>query len=186
MLKSRKTLNKNKSSGFVLDQTILGVSLASGFAVIALGLGAYAILSGSFNNPASATITTEQSTEISTSQPESYSTGLDSTDSSSVNVSTSTADRQPISETNPVKEAPASNTTADRQPISEINPAKEASASNAAVIDVPITHDYLIVWGDTLSELAVSNNVPMSDLVDLNHIQNPDLIYAGNIMKFPN
>ena len=162
MLKSRKTLNKNKSSGFVLDQTILGVSLASGFAVIALGLGAYAILSGSFSNQASATITTEQSTEISTSQPESYSTELDSTDSSSVNVSTSTADRQPISETNPVK---------------------EASASNAAVIDVPITHDYLIVWGDTLSELAVSNNVPMSDLVDLNHIQNPDLIYAGQKLR---
>lgn len=184
MLKSRKTLNKNKSSGFVLDQTILGVSLASGFAVIALGLGAYAILSGSFNNKASATITTEQSTEISTSQPESYSTELDSTDSSSVNGSTSTAYRQPISETNPVKEAPASN--ADRQPISETNPVKEASASNAAVIDVPIAHDYLIVWGDTLSELAVSNNVPMSDLVDLNHIQNPDLIYAGNTMKFPN
>lgn len=184
MLKSRKTLNKNKSSGFVLDQTILGVSLASGFAVIALGLGAYAILSGSFNNQASATITTEQSTEISTSQPESYSAELDSTDSSSVNVSTSTADRQPISETNPVKEAPASN--AGRQPISETNPVKEASASNAAVIDVPITHDYLIVWGDTLSELAVSNNVHMSDLVDLNHIQNPDLIYAGNTMKFPN
>ena len=161
MVKSRKTLNKNKSSGFVLDQTTLGVCLASGFAVIALGLGMYAISTGIFDEPVSATIATEQSTSISTSQS-SYNDELDSTESSSSDGSTASVDREPISESNPVKEAPAT------------------------VAIAPITHDYLIVWGDTLSELAVSNDVPMSALVDLNHIENPDLIYAGDKMKIPN
>lgn len=165
MMKSRKNLNKNKSSGFVLDQTTLGVCLASGFAVIALGLGMYAISTGIFDKPVSATIATEQSTSISTSES-SYNDELDSTDSSSSDGSTS-VDREPISESNPAKEAPDTEGT-------------------APVVIAPITHDYLIVWGDTLSELAVSNNVPMSALVDLNHIENPDLIYAGDTMKIPN
>lgn len=178
MVKSRKTLNKNKSSGFVLDQTTLGVCLASGFAVIALGLGMYAISTGIFDEPVSATIATEQSTSISTSQS-SYNDELDSTESSSSDGSTASVDREPISESNPVKEAPDT----DREPISESNPVKEAPATVAIA---PITHDYLIVWGDTLSELAVSNDVPMSALVDLNHIENPDLIYAGDKMKIPN
>lgn len=176
MLKSRKTLNKNKSSGFVLDQTTLGVIMASAFAVMALGLGGYGILSGSFDKPASATITTEQSTGISTSRSESYSTDLDSIDSSS-------SDSSPSDD---VSASDSSQSNGGRKPISESNPVKEASGSNATVINAPITHDYLIVWGDTLSELAVSNDVPMSSLVDLNHIQNPDLIYAGDTMKIPN
>lgn len=173
MVKSRKTLNKNKSSGFVLDQTTLGVCLASGFAVIALGLGMYAISTGVFDEPVSATIATEQSTSISTSES-SYNDELDSTESSSSDV-----DREPISESNPVKDAPGT----DKEPISESNPVKNASATG---VIAPITRDYLIVWGDTLSELAVSNDVPMSALVDLNHIENPDLIYAGDTMKIPN
>lgn len=161
MAESRKKLNKNKSSGFVLDQTTLGVCLASGFAVIALGLGMYAISTGIFDEPVFATIVTEQSTSISTTES-SYNDELDSTESSSSDGSTSSVDKEPISESNPVK---------------------EASTTGAIV---PTTHDYLIVWGDTLSELAVSNDVPMSTLVNLNHIENPDLIYAGNKMKIPN
>lgn len=168
MVKSRKTLNKNKSSGFVLDQTTLGVGLVGSFALISLIMGAYAVTSGVFDQPVSAEISISQSTMVSTNQA-SYidDSNSKSEESSSIETDTSTVDREPISESNPVKEAPD-------------------TEANATAVSAPITHDYLIVWGDTLSELAVSNDVPMSTLVDLNHIKNPDLIYAGDIMKFPN
>lgn len=45
------------------------------------------------------------------------------------------------------------------------------------------TQVYRIVWGDTLSELAVKFGVPMQRLVDDNNIKNPDLIYAGNSLR---
>ena len=43
--------------------------------------------------------------------------------------------------------------------------------------------NYRIVWGDTLSELAVRFGVPMQRLVNDNNIKNPDLIYAGNNLR---
>ena len=45
------------------------------------------------------------------------------------------------------------------------------------------TQTYRIVWGDTLSELAVKFKVPMQQLVKDNNIKNPDLIYAGNSLR---
>lgn len=45
------------------------------------------------------------------------------------------------------------------------------------------TQTYRIVWGDTLSELAVKFGVPMQRLVEDNNIKNPDLIYAGNSLR---
>ena len=45
------------------------------------------------------------------------------------------------------------------------------------------TQTYRIVWGDTLSELAVKFKVPMQQLVEDNNIKNPDLIYAGNSLR---
>ena len=45
------------------------------------------------------------------------------------------------------------------------------------------TTNYRIVWGDTLSELAVKFKVPMQQLVNDNNIKNPDLIYAGNSLR---
>lgn len=41
---------------------------------------------------------------------------------------------------------------------------------------------YLIVHGDTLSEIAAKFSIPMGRLVAWNRIKNPDLIYAGHAL----
>src|SRR5699024_10207528 len=43
-------------------------------------------------------------------------------------------------------------------------------------------NDYTIVWGDTLSVIAQVTDSTVQELVDLNNIENPDLIYAGDTL----
>lgn len=47
------------------------------------------------------------------------------------------------------------------------------------------TKKITIKWGDTLSQLAVEYNTTVSELVRLNNIANPNLIYAGNTLIVP-
>lgn len=42
---------------------------------------------------------------------------------------------------------------------------------------------HTIEWGDTLSELAIKYNTTVDKLVELNNIENPDLIYAGDKLR---
>lgn len=51
----------------------------------------------------------------------------------------------------------------------------KASLTNAGTINIQ--------WGDTLSQLAKTHHTTVANLVQLNHINNPDLIYAGNQLK---
>ena len=46
--------------------------------------------------------------------------------------------------------------------------------------------EYTIQPGDTLSQIAKSNNVPMATLVNINQISNPNLIFAGQVLRIPN
>lgn len=51
------------------------------------------------------------------------------------------------------------------------------------------TNEYtniIIKRGDTLSSLAIKYNTTVQELVNLNSIQNPNLIYAGQTLKIPN
>ena len=41
----------------------------------------------------------------------------------------------------------------------------------------------IIKYGDTLSEIALKFNTTVKNLVKLNNIQNPNLIYTGEILK---
>ena len=45
---------------------------------------------------------------------------------------------------------------------------------------------YTIKRGDTLSQIAKKFKTTVSELVKLNHIKNPNLIYAGDTLKIRN
>ena len=45
---------------------------------------------------------------------------------------------------------------------------------------------YTIKRGDTLSQIAKEFKTTVSELVKLNHIKNPNLIYAGDTLKIRN
>ena len=47
------------------------------------------------------------------------------------------------------------------------------------------TTTIIIKWGDTLSALAIQYNTTVAELVRLNNISNPNLIYAGNTLIVP-
>jgi LysM repeat protein len=48
------------------------------------------------------------------------------------------------------------------------------------------TFEYIIQPGDTLSEIAASNNTSIENIMELNpEIENPDLIYAGSPLTIP-
>ena len=56
--------------------------------------------------------------------------------------------------------------------------------SNSQTLSPILQNNYYTVQrGDTLSEIALKFNVTVSYLVKLNGIQNPNLIYAGQILK---
>jgi len=40
--------------------------------------------------------------------------------------------------------------------------------------------------GDTLSEIAGAHGVDWHEMARLNHLENPDLIYPGQVFKIPN
>lgn len=44
---------------------------------------------------------------------------------------------------------------------------------------------YTVKDGDTLSEIALRYHTTVAELVRLNHIANPDLIYTGQVLKLP-
>ena len=51
--------------------------------------------------------------------------------------------------------------------------------------DNKTTKKIKIKWGDTLSQLAIKYNTTVAELVRLNNIQNPNLIYAGETLIVP-
>lgn len=44
---------------------------------------------------------------------------------------------------------------------------------------------YIVRWGDTLSQIALNYGVTVERLVRLNNIANPNLIYAGEVLRIP-
>lgn len=42
-----------------------------------------------------------------------------------------------------------------------------------------------IVWGDTLSQLAIDENTNMTAIANYNHIADPNVIYAGDNLMIP-
>src|SRR5699024_11027874 len=57
--------------------------------------------------------------------------------------------------------------------VAEVKQAIEASSEEG----------YTIKWGDTLWALAQATGTTVEELAELNNIENPDLIYAGDVIK---
>jgi LysM domain. len=64
----------------------------------------------------------------------------------------------------------------------QIQPAK---ATRHSVQPALVDSQYQIVWGDTLSQISVDKQTPMSVLISRNNIANPDVIYAGDMLYVP-
>ena len=50
----------------------------------------------------------------------------------------------------------------------------------------PEYRTYTVKSGDTLSEIAASYGVNWHEMAELNNLENPDLIFPGQVFKVPN
>lgn len=58
---------------------------------------------------------------------------------------------------------------------------EETKSSTKAIANTT----YTVVSGDTLSEIAVKYNVTLAELMNVNSIKNPNLIYVGQVLRIP-
>ncbi len=49
----------------------------------------------------------------------------------------------------------------------------------------PQTQDYRVGLGDTVAQIAKAHNVPLSTLVDANHLSDPNIIFVGQVLRLP-
>lgn len=65
------------------------------------------------------------------------------------------------------------------------SPPERESAPKTPEKNAPTDRVYTIVWGDTLSQIAVDSGVSVQRLGEYNHIPNVDLIYAEAPLRIP-
>lgn len=46
------------------------------------------------------------------------------------------------------------------------------------------SYEYQIQWGDTLSQLSINHQMDIAEIIRLNNIKNPDLIFANDYLTF--
>ncbi|HSI26783.1 MAG TPA: LysM peptidoglycan-binding domain-containing protein [Aeromicrobium sp.] len=66
------------------------------------------------------------------------------------------------------------------------SPASPAETAPAAEKSEPDYRTYTVRSGDTLSQIGVDHGVDWHDIAELNDLENPDLIYPGQVFKIPN
>ena len=166
---------------------IAGVMTTLGVIGVAGGVAHAAVSNGFGANPDSAvragtTTTGPVTTSAPTPTPSTATTGGTPPASPSTPAATPTTGGTtgPTSTTGPTKIA---------EP-----PSKPGSSSPGRWVWVPDQNTtqgpktfqlYKIRWGDTLSGISVRTGVPIATLVRDNNIKNPDLIYAGDVLRIP-
>lgn len=65
-------------------------------------------------------------------------------------------------------------------------PQQQAPAPEAEPVGEPEYPTYTVKSGDTLSEIAASYGVDWREMARLNNLENPDLIFPGQVFKVPN
>ena len=66
------------------------------------------------------------------------------------------------------------------------SPASPAETAPTADKSEPDYRTYTVKSGDTLSQIGVDHGVDWHDIAELNDLENPDLIYPGQVFKIPN
>jgi nucleoid-associated protein YgaU len=83
----------------------------------------------------------------------------------------------------PAAEQPAAEQPAAEQPVAEQPVAEQEAADPHAAATADRTHT--VVRGDTLAAIAEHYGVERQALAELNGIDNPDLIYPGQVFRVP-
>lgn len=69
-------------------------------------------------------------------------------------------------------------------PVTDI-PLADAAETSRCIVDANGNRVYHIIWGDTLSELALEFDSSVDELAIYNQIPDPDLIYAEDDLYLP-
>jgi nucleoid-associated protein YgaU len=72
------------------------------------------------------------------------------------------------------------------KPEPKPEPKKAEPKKPAPKNDGPDFKTYTVKSGDTLSEIGAKYGVPYMEIAKLNDIENPDLIFPGQVFKIPN
>ena len=65
-------------------------------------------------------------------------------------------------------------------------PAETSPAAPAPEQTEEKLETYTVVVGDTLSEICARNGVPRDEVARINDIEDPDLIFPGQVFRIPN
>lgn len=65
-------------------------------------------------------------------------------------------------------------------------PAEPTAPEAPAAPAEPEYRTYTVKSGDTLSEIALGFGVDWHEMAELNNLENPDLIFPGQVFKVPN
>lgn len=76
--------------------------------------------------------------------------------------------------------------SAPQPPTPEPEPQASTERADEPAAPAPEYRTYTVKSGDTLSEIAASFGVDWHEMARLNHLDNPDLIYPGQVFKVPN
>lgn len=128
-------------------------------------------------------------TEMSSTADEAPVDETDNSDDTDTEVDTDEIDSAVDSESSDETEAEAQQKSQEDESseTSAINkdltvPVREAARQEKSLISDQGVLYYQIVWGDTLSELALTFDTTVDELARQNNIKNVDLIYAGEYL----
>lgn len=95
----------------------------------------------------------------------------------------SSSDSSLISTSNTGSSSIQGGLTASKNPTSSTT--SKTSSTSSTTSKTPSYITYTVKIGDTLSEIAQKYHTTVSDLVKLNNIKNPNLIYPNQVIKIP-
>lgn len=127
------------------------------------------------SNDSSDDTTEEQSTESTTEQSDSITEDEDSTDSDASSDTSSDIESESESGNNDVHKPSNDND-------SMTDEEREILSSGKYLDNDEV---YVVVWGDTLTEISNMTGFSVDFLAAYNHIENPNLIYAGESLRYP-